>query len=422
MTIGKRIAVAAGVLIGASVVGVLTWQRLLVREVGVARRAIAEGRIDEAGPSVEFVRRYSFRPAEALLLRAMIAIRQDRPVEAFELLKTVKASGTHDAEIKTFGAILAARAGQYERAKPILIRAFEEATDPDPLLDEALAKLYLEQFDMIHAAAVIERWKVDAPRDPKPYLWKAEIDNRIADNLTAVIGDYQEALKRDPTLPKARLGLADELRKAHRNAEASAEYAAYLAMKPDDPAAHLGAGQVALELGDEVGADRHFDRAIVLDPGNAQVYNERAMVKLRLGDVDTARALLDQAVAIDPFDVPIRYNRGLVYTRLGKLDQAREEQRVAARLTAALERLSALRSRLIDVPGDLSLHVEIARWMFDHGQAKEGVRWAEKALKDQPSHAEANAVLANYYDAQGNVGLANFHRLNAGSTSTHPAK
>jgi Tfp pilus assembly protein PilF len=414
------VLIGLGALVAIAVVVTLVWQRSLNGEILAARRAIAAGQFDAASSAADRVKRLSFRPAEALILKARVAIGRGRPAEAFELLRDAKRYATHDSEVKRLGAILAAKAGQYEQAKPILVQGFEEASEPDPQLDEALAKLYLEQFDMIRAAAVIERWKVDAPSDPKPHLWKAEIDSRIADNMNALIGDFSEALKRDPDLPQARLGLADELRKAHRNTEAAAEYSAYLKMKPDDPAAHLGAGQVILELGDEKAADLHFDRAIALDPGNAQVYNERAMVKLRLGDVNAALTLLERAVSIDPYDVPIRYNRGLVFTRLGQLDKAREEQRVAKSLTADLERLSSLRSRLIDVPGDLDLHVEMARWMFAHGQESQGVRWCEKVLKEQPVHSKANALLATYYESQGNVGLANYHRLNANMNKSAP--
>ena len=65
----------------------------------------------------------------------------------------------------------------------------------------------------------------------------------------------------DPSLARARLGLAEELRKAHRTAEAAAEYDAYLALEPGDAAAHLGAGQNLMELGDEAAAARHLHRA-----------------------------------------------------------------------------------------------------------------------------------------------------------------
>ena len=50
-----------------------------------------------------------------------------------------------------------------------------------------------------------------------------------------IIARYREALRRDPSLDKARLGLADQLRAIRRHAQAATEYAAYLAHRPDDP-------------------------------------------------------------------------------------------------------------------------------------------------------------------------------------------
>ena len=98
------------------------------------------------------------------------------------------------------------------------------------------------------------------------------------------MNDYREALKRDPGLARARLGLADELRKAHRNVEAAAEYDRCIAREPNDSAAHLGAGQNLLEMDDLAAATRHLDRALALDPKNALVLKQFAEADLNRGD------------------------------------------------------------------------------------------------------------------------------------------
>src|SRR6185437_10786129 len=98
---------------------------------------------------------------------------------------------------------------------------------------EALARVYLETYDMKRAAAVLDRWAGDFPDDPKPHLWRAEIHGRDGNEASRVLGDYGEALRRDPTLASARLGLAEALRKAHRNTEAAVAYEEYLAARPD---------------------------------------------------------------------------------------------------------------------------------------------------------------------------------------------
>ena len=73
---------------------------------------------------------------------------------------------------------------------------FEERGEPDPLLDEALAKLYLESYDLTRAEDALKRWMNDAPDAAKPYLWQAQIDSRRGQRENVLI-DYRQALKRD---------------------------------------------------------------------------------------------------------------------------------------------------------------------------------------------------------------------------------
>ena len=391
------------------------WWVLVARQARAARRALVAGRYEDAEAAVERWLRLSPAASEPLLLRVRAAVARNRIEQAVEMYRKIKASRSPGSEAELVGAILGAKVGRIDQAEPILSRAFLEARGPDPQLDEALAKIYLEKYDFARASTVLDRWKVEAPNDPKPYLWRAEIDSRRPNGTGDLIADYREALRRDPNLAKARLGLADQFRLAHRSAEASAEYDAYLTLAPDDPAGHFGASLNLLELGDEASATRHLDRAIALDPGNAQAHKERAEVDLRHGDAASALSHLDRAVAIDPYDVPIRYSRGMVLTRLGKTEAARAEHVAANRLRADNDRLTTLQARLLVTPHDLDLQLQTAQWMFDHGQPKAGVRWAEKILEETPNHPEASRLLAHYYESQGEPGLARFHRLHAGS-------
>ena len=130
--------------------------------------------------------------------------------------------------------------------------------------------------------------------------------------------DYREALRRDPGLGPAPLGLAEELRKAHRTAEALEVLSGYLAEKPDDPAGYLAAGRSAAEQGDAVAAVGHLKRVLSLDPRSSIAYKELAELLTRQGDFSAALGLLDQAVVLDPFDIAIRHGRGIALARLGR--------------------------------------------------------------------------------------------------------
>ena len=154
------------------------------------------------------------------------------------------------APLARLRGLLLARANQPSEAEPLLRQAFDGSHKADPEVANALARLYLGTFRLGEAAAILDRWSREVPGDARPYLLQTEIDSRTKAAHEVIIARYRAALERDPSLDQARLGLAEELRVSHLNAEAAAEYAHYLARKPDDPVGYTGAGLNALEMGE----------------------------------------------------------------------------------------------------------------------------------------------------------------------------
>ncbi|APW63582.1 tetratricopeptide repeat protein [Paludisphaera borealis] len=376
-----------------------------------ARAAVAAGRYEDASAALARWAAAAPDEPEALVTEGRILIARGAVVEAREALKKAIARGVPGPGPALLRALIAAKTGRGAEAVPALHREFAEGRGPDRQVDEALAKVYLEAFDLGRATAVLDRWARDFPDDPKPYLWRAEAHARDGGDPGAVLHDYQEALDRDPKLARARLGLADALRQAHRSIEAAAAYDAYLAAEPNDASAHFGAGRSLLDQGDEEAAIRHLTRASELNPGNAEPLKELAEAAQRRGDWPGALALLDRATALDPNDVPVRYSRGVVLARLGRTEEARAEQAAAGRLRDDLKSLNAARSRLVADPHDRDSQLAIARWMFDHAHEDEGARWAGRILDERPGDSEASRLLADYHERRGETGLANFHRL-----------
>jgi tetratricopeptide (TPR) repeat protein len=407
--VGLVLSLAAVVLIGGLGFG----RFRAMRDERAARRALAEGHYEQA--RAPMARWLSADPgsAAAHLLNARVALALNRPGEFEASLLKARQLGSDPSELEVVRAIVASHQRRHDVAIPILRRAFEEGGPPDPGLYEALARSYLETYDLGRAAVVLDRWAREVPGDATPHVWRAEIDSRHPERTEAVFRDYREALKRDPKRVRARLGLAEALRAAHRNDEAAAEYAAALALVPDDATAHFGAGRIALERGDEDAAIRHFDRAIALDPKSASALKERAEIALRRGGAAAALALLDRADALDPHDLGIHHSKSLALARLGREADAKAEREIAARLRAEQARINQLQAQLLRTPHDLGLQCEVARWMFDHGHDADGARWAEKVLRDHPGHPEACRLLADYQQRQGNPGLANYYRLQA---------
>ncbi len=386
------------------------WQPTWRRE---ARERVAAGDWREADAALG--RWLSEEPgsAEAHYWNGRREAGEGRLAEAVAELERARIRGAGRVERDLLQALIAVGAGRAAEADAALTRAFVEQEAPDRQVDEALARTCLETFDLSRAATVLDRWARDFPNDPKPHLWRAEVHGRTGGDPAVVQDDYRRALRRDPTLAKARLGLAESLRQVHRNAEAAAEYANYLAAVPNDAAAHLGAGRNLRELGDETGAARHLERAESLEPRNAEIVRERAAGLSGRGDWPGSLALLDRAIALDPFDVTSRHQRGLILARLGRSVEARADQAAAARLRSEHEHLQAARAKLVEAPGDREAQLDVARWMFGHGHGAEGARWAARILQETFDDPDANRLLADYHQGRGELGLASFYQIHA---------
>jgi tetratricopeptide (TPR) repeat protein len=383
-----------------------------------ARRLIDEGKFEEARVPLERWLRARPDSGEAVFLLAKGALHFQLFDQGFQFLRRAETLGYPREPVARARALALLRMGRHDAAAPILNGlVFATGGKPDPEADEALAKCYLETFQLSAAGAVIERWIRDAPRDAKPYLWRAQIDRRINADPDVLTEDYEKAIRLDPGCPEALLNLGEMYLLAHRLDDARARFGAYLDRFPDDPAAHLGLGKTLAELGEHQAAVRHIDRAAELAPHDARPLLERSRIDLATGKLDSALSWLDTALAIDAEELELHYLRGLVLARLGRKDEARSEQEVTARLRRDKEELTKLLEALNASPRDVTLQYNASRWLFEHGHPEEGMRWAEKILRAQPSHPETNRLVADYYEMKGEPALARPYRLQSGPSA-----
>jgi tetratricopeptide (TPR) repeat protein len=406
----KSAVVAFVALTLLAAIAVTSYEWPAWRAASETRRELAAGRYAEAQASAERWVRLRPRSAEAHFLRAKAALALGRRNDLVQGMLQARALGYPEDRLAVLQALVDAHAGRFVLARPILIRAFNEAAEPDLMVDEALSRVLMELYDWPHAGAILKRWGEHAPNDPRPLLWHAAVNRRRDSDPEVIAADFREALRRDPTLAEARLGLAEELARTGKYREAGSEFEAYLARVPDDPAGQLGAGRVALELGDLDLALRRFDRALALDPDNAEAHIEKARFSRSRGDDADALAHLDRAIALRPYDPAPRYNRRLALIRLGRTDEARKEQEAIDLLKADLDRMNDLQDRLNKSPNDANLQSKLALWMLTHGYDQEGLKWAGKILTDHPGHRETCQLLARYYEQKGNLGLAVYYQ------------
>jgi Flp pilus assembly protein TadD len=416
---GLLIAASIVILTAAGVV-VLLWlyrETPGSREARIIRAALANQRPGEAAKAVEHWLRISPQSAEAHFYKAQIAWVQGKLATAHEELVRARSLGYPREGLARLHGLLLARSGQTTQAEPLLRGTFERARADDPEVAESLSQLYLGAFRLGDAALILDRWSWRAPHDARPYLLRTEIDLRTGVLPKDVIAHYRAALERDPKLPKARLGLAEQLRLNHRCAEAAPEYTRYLEYNPYDPLGYLGAGQNALELSDDGEAVRLLDRALALAPHDTVALAARATVEVRRGCFEAALRYLNQAVKHDPFDFAIRYQRAVVLGRLGRTAEADAERKAMEHARSDQMRFAQLSRDLRRTPLDPQLRSDAACWLMTHGHEQEAVDWANLVLQTEPFHPTMNRLLADYYRREGQVGLANFYEANAGGTS-----
>jgi Flp pilus assembly protein TadD len=382
-------------------------------EARQARQAIAEGRYSEAEAHLARWLSRQPRSAEAHYLRAKAAFASGNPAQVEAELQLALTLGYPEEPVERLRAFNLVRSRRYAEAEPILVRLMARSSRPDPELDEATARVLLQTYKLDAARKVLARWIRDAPQDARPHLWMTEIDRRSQTDPAVTIGHYREALRRDPELAEARLGLADTLLSTHQAAEAATEFETHLKRHPDDPRALVGAGVAALEAGDEARAVAHLDRALSLQPDDLTALKERARIELARNDAAHALELLERAVRIDPQDAEAVHRRGLALARLGRTEEARLDQQRATELRQDEARIAELVRQVNLEPHNQDLRAEVAAWLFAHGRDEAGVRWANAVLAVDPGHPGANQSLADYHNRRGDPARANYYRLQA---------
>ncbi len=351
------------------------------------------------------------RSGEARYYSAWDALAHNRPREAVEAIDLARTLGYDPDQLDCLTAIYHARADRFGQAEPVLERAFLDQSGPQAMVAKELARIYLSSYRMDRAARAIERWRALKPEDPEACLWSNEIASRSDADCAVLIQNDRAALACDPNHDKARLGLATELSRDRRFAEAEQEYRAFLKRNPNDKTALLGLGRNAFQQGRIDEADRYFEKAFQNNPRDSETLKELGQIDLRLGRTEQACQRFGLLIKIEPHDHEVRYSYAQALGLAGLVDQSKKELEQAARLRADHDQIVQLRYAVLKNPQDVDTRFKVARWMIEHGHEEEGLKWTKEILRADPRHAATHRVLADYYGKHGEAGLANYHRL-----------
>ena len=406
------LVIFAILIIGATFFGYRTFaSRSSWREAKLAREEVAARRFEAARNAIVAWVKKDPNDGEAYAMLARVELAEGHDQETMNALGAAVKHGYPPIKLAPYFGVIQSRSEHYDQAEPILRTALAETDGPMPDVAEALARLYLSTFRLKEAASPISRWMKDAPDDPRPYLYRNEIDKRSDADHSVIIQNYKAALLRDPNLPEARLGLAERLRQANRLDEAAAEFETYMKLKPKDPEGYVGAGRVALVQGQSEAAASFFDRALELNPMDPVALKERGVLDLKNGSHASARDRLRKVLLADPYDPDIRYNLARALQRLGDDAGARAEDALAQKLRVEHQRMDDLRSALVKKPKDLAVRLEVAKWLLDHGRDDEGLRLCDQILKDHPGNVAAYQIMIVHFERKNDDGKVNYYRM-----------
>jgi Flp pilus assembly protein TadD len=152
-----------------------------------------------------------------------------------------------------------------------------------------------------------------------------------------------------------------------------------------------------VEKGDTAEAVNLLDRLLSSQPEHGGALAERGKIALDAGNPVDAEEWLRRAARVAPFERETLYNLYRCLTRNGHTKEAEECLARIQRIDEDRKRLDELKTAVMAAPHDASLRCEMGVVLLRNGQDKEGVRWLQSALHEQPGHDAARQALEDYY-------------------------
>jgi tetratricopeptide (TPR) repeat protein len=329
-------------------------------------------------------------------LMAQAARRAGDLDEAARCLRRAEQAGWVVEAIDLEKTLAGVQQGDLERVEPVLV-SFVQRDHPDKLLIlEALAQGCRRTYQLPHALAHLDAWLGAQPDSVRALLWRGETLLLVGRDRDA-LADYRRAVELDPQEDEARLKVAELCLVFHQPEEASTHFTELLKRHPDQGEALLGLARCRAEQGDTAGAVTLLDRLLSLQPEHAGALAERGKIALEAGSPADAERWLRKAAGVAPFERETLYALYRSLTANGHTREAEECLDRIRRIDEDRKRLDELRTAIMTSPRDASLRREMGLILLRNGQDKEGVRWLESALREQPGDGAARQALEDHH-------------------------
>jgi len=285
--------------------------------------------------------------------------------------------------------------------------------------DRTLDNVFAVQSDIAGSVAgflkvsLLDEPYVSASNGHNPAAWEAYLKGKFfygrrgtGDNEHA-IAQYQEALRIDPELAEAWVGLAgsiylqtylQEISWEQGWTEFKAALDKALALDPDNAEVHVRLASYYWGLGEEENYQLHFDRALELGQSNALVLSVASGISLYNGKLEDAIEYQRRAATLDPLGYVNHGNLAHILYFGGYYDEARDEWEYAAALNPE--------------------HSDESTWFIGLSLImQKQYQAAEDFMQQLPAGAEKDQGMALIHFARGEVNESNaaIQRLSTGT-------
>ena len=275
---------------------------------------------------------------------------------------------------------------------------------------EAIVRGSLARLNASEANQWVQAWK-QLKGDIRCDLAEASL-HEFTDHAEDALESLQKrALKLSPPSPEIEAWAGTLLFSLNKPSQAAWHLNRALEQLPDQPDWELTLAKTLDLLGQSEQALALLEKILATNPQNREAVAERGRQLLLAGKASLALADLAKVLEFDPgnVDAAEHYHRALF--EVGDEAQAKQWAKKLEKMRTDQARLNAIFQMQLPLrPNDPDLMTEAAGIFLRGGQPKSALVWAKKALAIDPNHRVANSLLAGYYEATGNPGLAAIHK------------
>jgi tetratricopeptide (TPR) repeat protein len=374
-----------------------------------AQRALARRDFAQARLRLERCLQVWSNSADTHFLMAQTARRSGAYDDAERHLNTCRQLQGVPEAIELEQYLLRAQRGDLSRVEAYLWACIQKDHPDKLLILEALSQGYLKTYNLPGAVDCLSRWLQMQPNQLQALIWRGQTLERLRQPDDA-LEDYRQALALDPDAEEARLRLADLLTDSHHGKEALEHYDYLRQRHVANSKVLLGLARCRRQLGQSEEARQALEELLAEEPNDFAALAERGRLALEAGDPAAAEEWLRKSLAIAPYERETNHIFLQCLHRRGKKQEADACQARLEEINQDLRRLVEVTRDIPRSPHDPARRCEAGVIMLRNGQDKEGLRWLESALQEDPRHAETHRVLADYYERTGQADLAQHHR------------